>query len=352
MRKLHIILILVIAILVTLAVNVAFGNYLAARLSTLPLIRRLDLLNPRAPIVINNRETIRVSDSNDAVEAASSVKSKLSNLVYYEGNQLVHAGVLLNWTSDGYFITTKKAFSATGKTYAVLTNNGDVFPVNTVYPDTASEAVLVSTDARGYATIDTHNNKDLRSGQKVLFVATSFDTSMVSFLESYIRTLPSDLPNVILDSDKISRGISVQSVGPLLPGHAAVNLDGKINGIWDGEKVLSTDAVRTFTNNFFNENKVVKRAGFGFKYTVITPAEAKALQLTSGARVASVVAGSPAALGGLKEGDIITSVKEQRLENILLEEILEGTKPDQSVVFSVMRGANPQTVVIKPVLLK
>ncbi len=351
MRKRHVTLIILIAVIVTLAINVVFGNYLAARLSTLPIIRKFDLLNPRAPIVINNRETIRVSDANDAVEVASAVKSKLSTLVYYEGGRLVHAGVLLNWTADGYFITSSKAFAATGKTYAVLTNNGDVFPVNTVYPDTASSAVIVATDARGMSTVDTLNSKDLRPGQKVLFVANSFDTTKISFLESYVRTLPGDVSNVELDSDRIVRGATIQAVEPLLPGHAAINLDGKVSGIWDGDKLLSTDAIRAFTNNFFTNNKVISRASFGFKYITLTPAEAKALQLSPGAQITSVTPVGPTA--ALKAGDIIISVKEQQLDSgVILEEILETIKPGDPVVFNILRGINPQTLVVTPVLLK
>ncbi len=353
MRIRHVTLIIFIAIVVTLAINVVFGNYLAARLSTLPIIRKFNLLNPRAPIVINNRETVRVSDANDAVEAANAVKSKLSSLVYYDGSRLVHAGVLLNWTADGYFVTSNKAFSTAGKTYAVLTNNGDVFPVTAVYPDTASNAVVVATDARGLSTVDTLDNKELRPGQKILFVANSFDPSKISFLESYVRMLASDVSNVELDSDRITRGVTVQSVQPLLPGEPAVSLDSKISGIWDGDRILGTDAIRNFTNNFFTNNKIITRAGFGFKYVMVTKAEAKALQLSSGAKVTAVVAAGPAGTAGLKEGDIIIAVKEQRLDDgLMLEEIFEGIKPGEATVFSILRAANPQTLVITPVRLK
>ena len=164
MRRLHVTLIIIITVLITLLANILVGDYIAARLATLPLIRKLNILQPRAPIVINNRETLRVSDANDAMETTNGMRTKMASLVYFDGDRLVQTGSLLNWTADGYFITTDKAFSAQGKTYAVVLNSGDVFPVKNTYADTASTLILVETDAGNVPNIDTVDNKDLRPG--------------------------------------------------------------------------------------------------------------------------------------------------------------------------------------------
>jgi hypothetical protein len=216
MKKTHIILIILITVLITLAINVTFGDYIAARIATLPIIRKFNILNPKAPIVVTTKETVRVSDANDAVETANAVKSKLATLVYYDNNKLVPAGGLLNWTTDGYFVGINKSFATTGKTYAVIMNNGDVFPVKAVTLDTASSLVMVATDARGISTVETVEDKTMRPGQKLLFVANSIGAAKSTFIESYVNALSNDVSNVEFNSDTVTRGVAAQSVGARL----------------------------------------------------------------------------------------------------------------------------------------
>ena len=353
MRKLHIVLIIVITALLTLGINVLFGDHIAARIATLPLVRKFNILNPRAPIVVTTRETVRVSDANDAVETANAVKSKLSTLVYYDNAKLVPVGGLLNWTTDGYFVGMNGAFVTPGKTYAVVLNNGDIFPVKTVSVDIASNLVMVETDARGMATVDTGEDKALRPGQKLLFVQNSIAAGKSSFLESYVRATSTDVVNVEFDSDAIMRGVVAQPVTPLLPGHAAVTLDSKVVGLWDGDSIISSDAIRTFANNFFSDNKVVNRPLFGFKYRQLSGPEAKALQSQVGALVTTVVANSPAQAAGLQVGDSIVSVRGTDVtDEVLLESLLETIKPAERVILEVIRDGISQTIVITPQTLK
>lgn len=347
MKRLHITLFILITVILSLVVNILFGGYLSAKLATLPLLRNLDLINPRAPIVINNRETVTVSDANDAVETAAGVRSKLSTLVYYEENQIVTVGSLLNWTADGYFVGSAKAFLVAGKTYAVVTNNGDIFPITKVYPDTASDLVMIETDVRGLPTVDTVEDREARPGQKVLFVSNSVGNNATTFLESYVRALAYDVSNVEFDSDKIMRGVSVQQVAPLVPGAAALNLSGRVMGIWSGTAVISSDAIRTFANNFFNESKVINRASFGFRYKQITPAEARALKLPEGALVTAVIASQAAAGAGLQVGDSIVAVNDRQLKDgLLLEALLETVRPGQSVSLTVDRAGTQLNIIV------
>ncbi len=141
MRKIHIVIIVAIASILAVLMQTLFGNFLSAKLATLPIFRNLDLFNPRAPIVVNNKETVRVSDANDAVETADSVKSKLSIVVYYDGKgadtKLVRSGGAVNWTADGYFVTTASALALPNKTYAVILSNGEIYPIKNVFSDKA-----------------------------------------------------------------------------------------------------------------------------------------------------------------------------------------------------------------------
>lgn len=347
MKKLSILAIVVIASILALVFQILFGNFLSAKLATLPLLRNLDLFNPRAPIVVNNRETVRVSDANDAVETADGVKSKLAVVVYYDGkagdNHLVRSGGAINWTSDGYFLSTSAALAVPNKTYAILLNNGEIFPIKNVYSDTASSLVILATDARNLSTMEPVANASLRAGQKMLLLLNTVSSTKTTFLESYIHSSITDVSGVVFNSDRIGRTINLQSVGPLVPGQAAVDLDGKLAGIWDGTSMLASDALRLFANDFFKDNMQVLRPSFGFSYVQLSDVESRALQLSAGAQVKDVAAGGAASFGGLLKGDIITTVNGQKLDDsVLLENLLAQESPGDVVTLSVSR--NGQTV--------
>lgn len=357
MKKITVLFIIVIASVLALLFQILFGSFLSARLATLPLVRNLDLFNPRAPIVVNNRETVRVSDANDAVETADSVKSKLAVVVYYDGkagdNHLVRSGGAINWTADGYFVSTAAALSVPNKTYAVILNDGEIFPIKQVYSDTASSLVILATDARNLSTIEPVANTELRSGQKMLLLLNTVSATKTSFLESYMRTPITDVSGVVFNSDRVGRTVSLQSVGPLTPGQAVVNLDGKLAGLWDGTSVIASDAVSLFANDFFKDNMQVLRPTYGFSYVQLSDVEARALQLSAGAQVKDLVAGGAAAFGGLLKGDIITTVNGQKLDDsILFERLLAQEAPGDVMTLSVQRAGQPVSLTISPKVLE
>lgn len=364
MRKLHVVIIVIVASLIALAVQIIFGNFLSARLATLPGLRTLNLFNPRAPIVVTNRETVRVSDANDAVETANAVKSKLALVVYYEGTgentRILPSGGALNWTSDGYFVTTAAALAVPNKTYAVVLNSGEIFPIKEVHADTASSLMILSTDARNQSTIEPIAGNDIRPGQKMLMILNSFAPNQTTFLESYVRAGVTDVSGMAFSSDLVQRQVRIQEVGALVPGHAAISLNGRLAGMWDGNAVIGSDAIRLFATNFFRDNKQVIRPSYGFTYWQLTASEARALQLQVGAQVAAVmpntpaiVPNSPASAAGLQTGDIITAVNGQKVnDEIMMESLLAGVNPGETVTLTVTRDGQAITLTIVPVILE
>lgn len=353
MSKFKILVIIVIASVIALAVQILFGNFLSARLGTLPGLRNWNLFNPRAPIVVTNKETVRVSDANDAVETANAFKSKLAVVVYYDGtganSKLVLSGGAINWTSDGYFVSTKSAMPVPNKTYAVILSNGDIFPIKSVAIDTATNLVMLATDARNLSTAEPVISSELRPGEKILLLLNSVGENKSTFLESHLRSFAADVSGQELNSDRDQRALSIQSVGVLAPGQAAVDLDGKLAGMWDGTSVVTSDAIGTFAGNFFRDSKQVVRPGFGFNFKQLTMSEARALQLTPGAQVTQVTVGGPAAASGLLKGDIITAVNNKKIEtDSLLQAMFSALKPGEPVTLEVMRNNEKQPIVITP----
>jgi S1-C subfamily serine protease len=90
--------------------------------------------------------------------------------------------------------------------------------------------------------------------------------------------------------------------------------------------------------------KAVKRPWLGAKLQVVTPeiAESLGLKTPSGALVASVVAGGPAARAGLKSSDLITAIDGQTIEDPNAFDYRFATHPlGGASQLDVQRGGKP-----------
>ncbi|HMQ02042.1 MAG TPA: S1C family serine protease, partial [Candidatus Doudnabacteria bacterium] len=315
MSKLKIVSFAVGLIIVMLAVDLLIGNYLAARLSTTSLARRFNLFNPQAPIVVTNRETVRVSNNSDVIDTAQNAATKTATLIYFDGDRLVAAGNAVNWTSDGYFVSAKAAFSATGKVYAVVTSTGELFPVEAVYSDPASDLVLIQTPARSLSVFSPAEPRDLRVGQQVVMIQNSVGSPQAKFYTGFVKRLSTDIAGQIEESDRVSRSVDLQLIEPIPMGSAVLNLSGRMIGVWDGQTVIAVEDIREMANNLLANEKAFVRPAFGFSYQILNEVEARALVTVSGARVIGVAPNQPAARAGLRGGDVITDVNNQAVNS-------------------------------------
>lgn len=341
MNKKQITVVIIITAVLVWTADLLVGNYLSARLSTAPWARKFNLFNPQAQLVVTNRETVRVNNGNDAVEAAEDAKSKLSTLVYFDDRGVVATGSAINWTSDGYLVTTKAALASSGKVYAVITHGGDVFPVETTYADPASGLVLLKTSAQGLAVLDPANNDDLRVGQQVLSLQNSVGNKHTRFTTGFISRLAADTFGTVAESDLVSRSYRV-GAADLAPAAAVLNLSGRMIGVWDGQNVVGVEDVRLLVNNFLADQKQIVRPAFGFSYQLLTESESKILQTVPGAQVMGLAAGKPAALAGLKVGDVIVEWDGKSVSSAAnFDAMLRQIKPNQTIRFRVDRdGTN------------
>lgn len=347
MNKKQIGLLVLVIIVVVLAVDLIVGNYISARLATTSWARKWGLFNTQAPIVVTNRETVRVNTNNDLVETAENAKTRTAALVYYDGDNMVVSGSAVNWTSDGYFMTAKSALSAAGKVYAVVTSNGDVYPVEASFVDPASELVVLQTSAKDLTVYSPVEPRDLRVGQQMVMIENSLTAGQARFYTGYIKRLTLDVSGAIANSDLVSRNIELTLSEPIPVGSAVLNLSGRLVGIWDGTKVVPSEEAQELMNNLFANQKTIVRPNLGFSYQILNELEAKALQLNPGARVAGVEVGGPASRGGLKAGDIITEIDGQKLDaSTNFDQLFRKVKPTQVLSLTVSRGSNTLSILI------
>ena len=106
--------IILISVVLALILNILLGRWLTAQISTIPALNRWKLLSPQAPIVINNREEIRISDSGDILQAIQDAKSKISSVVILQKGQMNLVGGAINLTGEGVFVTAGLTFAPAG----------------------------------------------------------------------------------------------------------------------------------------------------------------------------------------------------------------------------------------------
>lgn len=341
MNKRQIALLVLVILVVVLAVDLLVGNYISARLATTSWARKWGLFNTQAPIVVTNRETVRVNTNNDLVETAENAKTRTAVTVRVQNGQVETVGGAVNWTSDGYFISAQVPGVEPEEISGVLTNNGELFPVESTWTDPATGLVIIKTAARDLIVFSPAEARDIRVGQQVVMIQNSLSANQTKFFTGYVSKLADDVAGQTLESDFVARRLTLSMGAAAEPGSAVLNLSGRMVGIWTGLDVIMADDVRDMMDNYLTNNRQVVRPRVGFSYQQLSEAQAKALQTQVGVRIMGVANNSPASKAGLRGGDIIIEADGQGIDaDFDIDNWLREKKPGQTISLSVQRGTN------------
>lgn len=206
-------------------------------------------------------------------------------------------------------------------------------------------------------------SSDLRPGEFVVAIGSPFSlqntvtTGIVSTTQRGGREL--GLRNSDMDYIQTDAIINYgNSGGPL------VNLDGEVIGI-NTLKVtagisfaIPSDKIRQFLAESYDRQSrgrtATKKKYIGVRMMTLTPALAKDLKsrhkdfpdITSGAYVTEVIAKTPAAVGGLKEHDVIISINGQRVSSAT--DVSGAIKKDSTLKVVVRRGNEDAILTVVP----
>ncbi|CAG10060.1 unnamed protein product, partial [Tetraodon nigroviridis] len=207
-------------------------------------------------------------------------------------------------------------------------------------------------------------SSDLRPGEFVVAIGSPFSlqntvtTGIVSTTQRGGREL--GLQNSDMDYIQTDAIINYgNSGGPL------INLDGEVVGI-NTLKVtagisfaIPSDKIREFLAESYDRQSrgrtAAKKKYIGVRMMTLTPALAKELKtqhrdfpdITSGAYVMEVIAKTPAAVGGLKEHDVIISINGQRISSA--SDVSAAIKKDNKLSVVVRRGNEDLILTVVPV---
>ena len=214
------------------------------------------------------------------------------------------------------------------------------------------------------------DSNTLEVGQYVVAIGNPFGLSgsmSVGIISSKGRTL--DSMNIAPNSNQFfAAGDIIQTDAAINPGNSGgplLNLYGEVIGV--------NRAIRSFS---FTESGDALNSGIGFAVSVnivkrvvpsqnepgtyeypylglssssnlsLAAAQQLGLQSTNGALVASVVESGPSALAGLQEGDMITAINGQQVQNFdeLIAYLFGNTGPGDVVTLEVIRSGETQLI--------
>ena len=346
MKKQQLTLIIAASVILAWIFTIFPGKFLAAKISTWPVLNRLKILSPGAPIVINNRETVRISDGSDILEAVNSAKSKISVVAAVNKGNIVNLFSAVNLTSDGSFVTSAQNFSEnTLSDYVVILGDGRQASITHKVLDPATSLIFFKAAINNVPVAKLGASKDLSAGDKVVFIQNSLQNFTAKALIAYVNFSQNDISGQTLLSDYPKRSFGVSVNSSLIPGAALINTSGDLVGIWNGKEIISTDVLKPALALYFADQRQIIRPSFGFNYSFISQNESTITSLPQGAFVKNVLAGSSSQKAGLLENDVITTVDSQTItESLPLEEILEKYKPGDKINLTLFRKGQGLTL--------
>lgn len=313
--------------------NTLFGDSLAAKLATQRWVQRYHLVQPRAPLVINTREEVRVSDTNDTIGTISKNQEKVAAVVLSQNGADTLRGAALAAISDGVWLSVGAAVNgAPLENLYIVTNTGARERVTKVVQDPGTSLVLLHTAMRGLAVPTFRSAKSAVVGERVILLGAQQDGA-VYYVTSSVSSAEQTASGV-LSADMPARTLPLQPVSGLMPGQTGFEYSGQVTGIFDGKIFVPASVIQEMVTAYVSHQGSIVRPVFGFLYVWQHGAGTQA-----GLLVTKRTEGSPAARAGIMEGDVITKVGQQEVGTAVLPDALLSTAAaDAQVVLTVQRG--------------
>lgn len=263
------------------------------------------------------------------------------------------------FTPDGYLLTNSHVVHGATAIHVTLAD-GSTHAASLVGDDPSTDlAVLRIGSAEPLPHAELGESSKLRVGQIAIAVgnplglAQTVTTGVVSALGRSLRSASGRMIYDVIQTDA--------SLNPGNSGGPLVNSAGQVIGvntaIIPGAQSLcfatAIDTAKWVIMQLFAHGRV-RRAYVGVAGTTVPIARKAqryfALDTVSGVRAMEIVAGSPAALGGLRVDDTIVAVDGVAVDGIdALQRVLDASRIDRTVEITILRLTQKLTLHVTPV---
>ncbi len=265
------------------------------------------------------------------------------------------SGVIVD--SSGLIMTNNHVIEGATEVKVSLADKRE-FEADIVLKDSRTDlAVLKIKDGRErFPALDFGNSDDLQVGDLVLAVGNPFGVG-----QTVTHGIVSALARTQVGITDYQFFIQTDAaINPGNSGGALVDLSGRLVGIntaifsrSGGSQgigfAIPATMVKVVAASAMGGAGTVKRPWLGARLQAVTPeiADGLGLKRPTGALVASVIGGSPAARGGLRTGDLIVSIDGQTVDDQNAFDYRFGTKPlGGQAQLGVIRGGRESSIVV------
>jgi serine protease Do len=260
------------------------------------------------------------------------------------------SGVIIS--ADGYIATNNHVIQGADEVIVAL-DDGRELKAKVVGRDPQTDIAVVKVDAKDLPAITFADSAKIEVGDRVLAIGNPFgigETVTTGIVSAKGRRagLGLDYEDFVQTDAAINPGNS---------GGALVDIDGRLIGI--NTAILSRNGgfqgvglavpanlVSQVVDGLVKNGKVVRGfLGVGAQDITPTLAESLGVPAKSGALVADVQPNSPAAKAGLKNGDVITAVNGEKVEDAnRLTFSVGAIAPGTKVTLDILRDGERQTL--------
>lgn len=259
----------------------------------------------------------------------------------FEGN--IGSGFAI---ASNLVVTNKHVVADGAGEYKVISNDEKTYEIESISRDPLNDLAIIRLKKAELKPITLGNSDTLKLGQSVIAIGTplgeftnTVTTGIVSGLgrgitagsplEGYVERLD----NVIQTDAAINPGNSggplLNSVGEVIGVNTAVSQGSQNIGF-----AIPVNVVRDVVENFNDAGGKIARPFMGIRYQMISKENAILNEIPEGAYVREVVAKSPAAKAGIREGDVITQfdgVRVRGKDETALQKLIASQKVGASV---------------------
>lgn len=359
-------------ILILLISSLIFG-FLGGVISLYSLVDISSLKDNKLGLDLG-KKTYQVSEESGVIDAVKKVspsvvsiiaKSNITDIFGYTSTQQ-SAGSGFIITSDGLIITNKHVVSSPSAEYTVFTSDGQGYAGQIKAYDPLNDLAIIKIQASSLTPVELGDSDELQIGQHVIAIGNALGfqntvtTGVISAKERTIQASDtsgesqSTLEGLLQTDAAINQGNSggtlVNVAGQVIGINSAVAAKGTAEGIGFA---IPINIAKSAIESYKQKGKIV-RPLIGVRYISITKDIAKEYSLASeeGALIYSsssgqpgVLSGSPAEKAGIKEGDIITNIHGEKIDdNHSLSRLVQQYHPGDEIEITYLRDGNENKV--------
>lgn len=252
-------------------------------------------------------------------------------------------------SKDGVIVTNKHVVSDPDVKFMVITKDDQKFEVKRIYRDTVLDLALVQIDASDLKPVDLGDSAKLRIGQ----TAIAIGNALGRFTNTVTTGVISGLGRAVIAGDPFEGSVErldnlIQTDAAINPGNSGgplLNSGGQVIGVnvatTEGAQnigfAIPINSVKPIVDEFLTTGSV-SRPYLGIRYRFVSRDVAILNEVPQGVYIQEVLDDSPAKKAGIEEGDIITKINGQAIDQEnKVSDIVADSNIGQNVNLTVWR---------------